>query len=403
LYKWEKVIVKEWSVNLASNSEFDFKVGKLWELKYLESWQFEVSSGEVWVNAYVPMNITMNFAKLKIDANTHLSLAQNEMWTTIYLITWFVEVSNLGNKSSVLAPWEKITISRQDASRTDVDLSLLKENIDQFFLKSDWYILNKWASFWIKEIDPEATDEPTNQLVSSGSSLLTFNNLIDASNVSSSSINISWTYSWDNIAKIVVNGKEAVLDTIEKSFRFENVAVPNRENDLVFKVLDASNDVLSRFVYTIYYSWWTTTSTPNTSWTSWGFNVQNYNVDGSQFTFTAPTTSNTYTTSESFVTIRWKVLAKWIDSVMVNDYKLSSYETSGWTWRYHASKDNNNLADGTNVYEIKYYSGWSLLYTNYFTIIKKEVVTPPPTTTTNTGNTPAVDPNLWSRENPEPQ
>jgi hypothetical protein len=40
---------------------------------------------------------------------------------------------------------------------------------------------------------------------------------------------------------------------------------------------------------------------------------------------------------------------------MVNDYKLSSF--NGSTWRYHASTDNNNLADGTNVYEIKYFSG----------------------------------------------
>jgi hypothetical protein len=54
------------------------------------------------------------------------------------------------------------------------------------------------------------------------------------------------------------------LDKAEKTFRFENVSVANRENDLVFKVMDASNDVLSKFVYTIYYSGSATTSN-NTS------------------------------------------------------------------------------------------------------------------------------------------
>ncbi|MDR2411650.1 MAG: hypothetical protein LBD88_03630 [Candidatus Peribacteria bacterium] len=44
------------------------------------------------------------------------------------------------------------------------------------------------------------------------------------------------------------------MDKAEKTFRFENVSVANRENDLVFKVMDASNDVLSKFIYTIYYA-----------------------------------------------------------------------------------------------------------------------------------------------------
>jgi hypothetical protein len=37
-----------------------------------------------------------------------------------------------------------------------------------------------------------------------------------------------------------------------KTFKFENIAVPLKENNLVFKVMDDANDVLSKFVYTIY-------------------------------------------------------------------------------------------------------------------------------------------------------
>jgi hypothetical protein len=94
------------------------------------------------------------------------------------------------------------------------------------------------------------------------------------------------------------------LDKIEKSFRFEGVSVANRENDLVFRVYDGANDILSRFVYTVYYSGGASTTNNQTTSGGGAFNVQTYNVDGTKFTFTAPTTGNTYTTSENFITIR---------------------------------------------------------------------------------------------------
>jgi hypothetical protein len=47
-------------------------------------------------------------------------------------------------------------------------------------------------------------------------------------------------------------------------------------------------------------------------------------------------------------------LASGIDSVTVNDLKLSSF--NGKTWRYHASTDYGNLVPGTNIYEVKYFS-----------------------------------------------
>jgi hypothetical protein len=227
--------------------------------------------------------------------------------------------------------------------------------------------------------------------------MLIFNNLIDSSNVSSSSINISWTYNNDQIAKITLNGKDAVLDKTEKTFRFENIAVPNRENDLIFKVTDSANDTLSKFVYTVYYNAWTAQTT--TWWNSSSFgNPQTYDVNGSDFTFTSPTTGSSYSTTSSQVTIQWKVLASWIDKVTINDYQLNSYSAASWTWRYHAFAEYNNLAVGTNVYTIKYFSNENLVYTNSFTIIKG-------LSSTNNSDgeiTEPQDPTQGSKENPEP-
>lgn len=375
LYKWEKIIVKQWTVTIKDWTSLEFKVNKLWELKYWENWKYEMTSWDIWLNANSPVSVIMNYATLNVQANSHLSMTQNEMWSTIYLISWLVEVSNNWGKTTVLAPSEKITISRTDASNKDIDLSLLKDSIDQFFIKSDWYILNRGSSFEWGSIDEENNENPisgtwTTSTKSSQDQYLTFNNLIDWSNVSAWTINISGTYNSDEVNKITINWKEASITSSDKSFKVEWVSVPNRENDLVIKVFDWANDTLSKFVYTVYYNSWVSNNSSN----SWGnrFPVQTYDVDGTQFTFTSPTTSNTYTTSEWFITIRWKVLASGVTSVTVNDYKLASYESAWWTWRYHASTDNNNLAMWTNVYEIKYYSGTNVVYTNYFTIIRKE-------------------------------
>lgn len=378
LYKWEKVLVKQWSISLKLDNLVNFKINRLWELKYLENGWFSVSSWEVWIDSLKPLNLDLSFAKLKIDENSHLSVSQNEMWSTIYLISWFLEVENLVWKNTVLAPWEKITISRADASKDSVDLTLLKENIDQFFIKSDWYILNKWSSYILSDVEDIEDENSKTQSWSlsetSSWEILNFTNLVDESNVSSPLINISGTYSDLEISSITVNWKDAILSKTNKTFKFENIDVSNKENDLVFKVYDESNDIIYRDVYTVYYklgsdddSSETIIKTTETS-STWP-KVHNFTVDWSQFLFTSPTTQSTYTTTDNFITIRWSVKAEWIDSITINDFKLSSF--NGSTWRYHADVEFNNLAEWTNVYEIKYFSWDKLAYTNYFTIIKK--------------------------------
>lgn len=391
LYKWEKVIVKQWNVALSMDLVWKFRLDKLWELKYLENWDFSLYSSDLWLDSTSAVNIEMKFAKVKIGDKSHVSFSQNEMWSTIYLIDWSAEIENLVWKSTVLAAGQKITISRLDASKQDLDLSLTKENIDDFYKQSDWFILNNWASYiktvtdlgdkdknkdW--KIDEEtATWTIVKSDKSSLNSFLTFSNLSDESNVSSDTINVSGNYSDETITKITLNWKDAILDTKLKSFKFQNVSVPNSENNLVFKVYDDSNEMLSKFIYTVYFAWWADTTAASTSTEGSGFKVQTFDVDWSQFTFTEPTSKEIYTTFDDFVTIRWAVLAKWISKITVNDFTLGSFNWS--TWRYHASSTNNNLSIWTNIYDIKYFdANWKEVYTNRFTIIRKSNWTPSP-------------------------
>ena len=372
LYKWEKLMVKDGSVSLSLVWLWNFRLNKLGELKYLENGDFSLYSWDLWLNSEDGVNVDMRFASVKVWNNSNISFSQNEMGSTVYLVNWFAEVVNLAWESTVLASGQKITISRLDANKDDIDLSINKENIDDYYKQSDWFIINNGSKYlWIKSGDIETWTwtEKTNNSISSSSNLITFSNLTDESNVSADTITITWNYFDDEITKIVVNWKSAKLNKELKTFKFTNVLVWEKVNDLVFKIYDDANDILSRFVYTVYYSWGKSTSSSS----GWAFNVKTFDVDGTQFTFTSPTSKSTFTTYDDFVTIRWKVLVKWIWKVTVNDYTLNSFNWS--TWRYHASTANNNLSYWTNVYEIKYYSAeWKIVYTNHFTIIRKKVV-----------------------------
>jgi len=363
LYKGEKVIVKEWSVSLDFLSIWSFKLNKLWELVYWEDWELTLNSWELFVNANSDLVINMKFAKVIIWKNSTISLSQNEMSSSAYLLAWNLEVRNLAWESSVLAKWQKLSISRLEANTDDIDLSLNKEEIDDFYKSTDWFIKNNWA-FYLSQTDIEEDETQTGSTIinTKSNNLIIFDNLIDESYVSSNMINITWKYFDENITSISLNNIEASINSEAKTFVFKNISVAKSENDLVFKISDDSNDLLQKFVYVVYYKSWETTSSSK-------FQVISYNVDGSQFKFTKPSSSSTYTTSESFVTIRWNVTAKWIAKVSVNDFVLSSFNWS--TWRYHADVKYNNLKDWTNVYGIKYYDvNWKLVYTNNYTIIR---------------------------------
>lgn len=374
LYKLEKILVKEWSVSMTLASVWDFALSKLWELKYWENGELYLDSADLWVNSISKINVNMKYAIASIWAKSHVSLNQNEMWSTIYLLSWKVEVRNLNWKSTILSPGQKIYISNQDSTDDSLDLSVMKESIDDFFKSSDWYIKNNWDSYFKTSNEETEKTSSWSKTQVLWKSLLSFDTLRDEAYVSSSNLNISWTFLEENITKITLNWTEAKIDKIEKSFTINNFSVLQKENDLVFKIYDDSNDVLQKFVYTVYNKWWWENTTDNSQNNPSNnlFQVKNYNIDWSMFTFSSPSTSWNFTTTAWFVTIKWNVLAKWVAKITVNDYPLGSFNWS--SWRYHANVDYNNLKDGTNIYDVKYYDAdWNLVYNNNFTIIKKPI------------------------------
>lgn len=383
LYRTERLKVSNGTVKLL-NQNVSFNLKKLWDLKYLENGDFSIDSWEIWVNSDSTTNVDMKFAKLKIHPNSHVSLSQNEVSSTVNVVSWKVEVANLVWKNTILSDKEKLEIARAEASDSKVDFSLKKEPLWDYFLKSDWFILNDGEKYiWTWNVEETSSWTATGSAStwkidketirnSWKSKYLVFSNLLDESNVSSDNISISGSYIVDEVAKIDVNWKEAKLNSESGTFKVEWISVPEKTNDIVFKIFDANEELKEKFVYTVYYEWASQSSTNSENPIS--SSAKNFDIDGSKFTFTAPISGTTYTTYEDFVTIRWSVKALNIDKVEVNGLKLSSF--NGKTWRYHATTDYWNLLNWTNLYEIKYFSKWELVYKNYYTIIKKTWVQP---------------------------
>nr|MDD3720042.1 hypothetical protein [Candidatus Gracilibacteria bacterium] len=382
----QRVVVKEGTVTIESNDSGTFKLNKMGELSLDQNGGIKLISSDLWLNVSKALNIETIYSKVKISAGSVISISQNEALSTIYVISGSAEVSNLVGQKTLLGNLQKLTISNQDASNKSIDLSINKDNIDDFFKNSEWYVKNNGDSF-INNVSSSGSSGASGSVsISDGNSIIELDDLRDEGVVSSDKLNITGKYYNDFVSSITLDGNKAKLNTDDKTFSFSSIMLTKKENDLVFKLYDTDNNIISKVVYTIYYngavSQQTTDYTAQPSTT--GFEVTNYQVDGSKFIFTAPGESP-YTTTESLVTIRGQVPAGIVNKVVVNGFTLGSF--NGTTWRYHADVNNDNLKEGTNVYEIKYYGdGGKLIYTNSYIIIKKVKLIQPTEGTTETSS-----------------
>jgi len=366
LYKWEKILVKDWSIELKFLDNTNMVLNRLWELKYKDNWELSLFSSDLWINTKSKLTLQMRYASINISSNSVLSLAQNEVWSSIYLLDWKIEVNNLVWKSTMLMSGNKITISRENASDKNIDLSIQKDTIDNFFKSSDWFIKNSWDIYLKSNKKEEEKKSWTwNIDIKKSNSLISITSFKDEDRIKSSNIDIKWKYNNNNIFLITINNQSAQINKENKTFSYKNFNLENAVNDIIVKIYDTDRNLLWKQIYTLY-SWKAKSKVSNNTW----FKVKTFALDASGFKFTSPATSWEYITYTNFVTIKWSVPRWLVSKVVVNDYKLNSFN---WvSWRYHARTDYNNLKTWTNIYEIKYYKkDWSLLYKNNYIIIKK--------------------------------
>jgi len=379
LYKWENILVTDGIVKLTFPNSSTVSLNKVAKFSYNEDGSFALYSSDAWLNIQEQTAITMKYARVIAQAWSIISLTQNEAWSTIYVLSGSAKVENIWWASTSLITWQKVSISRQFAADSDLDLSGEKWNIDSYFKGSDWFIENEWHLVIQKTLDTSASS--TGSVSWEQWAYVSFKNLQDEMNIDSSSINVTGNIVSQEVWIVTINGNTVDIAN-DRSFVLTNLATPNKVNDLVIKVYNWERSILEKNVITVYSSASSSSnatsaqSTPlstNTATTSTSTNSQwvtTYEVDGTDFWFTQPSVTGKFSTTASEITIRGITTAQWISKVEVNGFKLASF--NGSTWRYHAFERFETLEEWTNQYKVDYYGdNGTVVYTDYYTIVKK--------------------------------
>lgn len=381
-FKWESIQVKEGSVKLKFPSETTIHLNKIAELKYESEGKYSFYSSDGWFNLKEESTISMKYATIEAKSSSILSLTQNEAGSTIYVLQGSAKISNLAGSSTQLSAGQKITVTRLDTSKEEMDISGDKLPIDSYFKSSDWFIENEWHLL-VPQMEEEWSMSGS-VMTSSGTSFsgtfISLENISDEMSINTQSINIVGTIKNPLITSITIDNKNTVIQNWK--FSLIGVSLPETSNDIVLKYFDTNKNIIGKEVFTIY------TSNPgkkapetieNTSDSSnsdkpvsnTSENAVSSNIaDPSKFSFTEPSTTNKYTTNGSEITIRGKTSATGIEKVQVNGFPLSSF--NGSTWRYHAFTRFDTLKEGTNQYRVDYFgSDGKIVYTDYYTIVKQ--------------------------------
>ena len=373
LYAWETLTVSEWQVKLNS-SDAEISLNKLAKFIYNGASDYSLASSEAWITTKKDTNISMRYLNISAAEWTTLSLSQNEALSTVYVLSGSAKVQNLGGVSTIIPQWEKLSVSKLNASKTDVDLASEKTNIDSFFKSSDWFLDNEGHIILEQksEKESETSTGSTSIQQSNSSDMISFNSLYDEMSTNEASINIGWKIISDQVSAITINNRQTSIATKNKTFELNNLSLISGINDIVVKIFNTEKDIIEKKVFTVYSSGWQeasiTSSTVNTNTVN-SQGVTTYKVDANDFGFTLPSVTGKFTTTWSEVTIRGITTAEWIVKVEVNGFKLWSF--NGSTWRYHAFERFETLEEWTNQYKVDYYNDSGIVYTDYYTIVKQ--------------------------------
>ena len=399
IHEWESIIVKEWSLELSPTESTTITLNKIAELKYQAPNSYAFYSSDWWFDSSDKLTIDMRYASITTWDNTIVSLTQNEAVSTIYVLAGTAKVTNLWGSNTSLIKWQKISISRQDAAKWDIDLASEKADIDSYFKSSDWFIENEWYITLQQEDVTTNLENNTWSLIvwDSSGRYIQYDNLSDEITLSASSIDVTGTVISDSVSAFTIAWKQAEISS-DRSFSVSWIPLTSAVTDLVVKVYDTNKNILEKKVYSINTD--TVSPASSSSTTQEASTVQaaawvtNFDIDATDFGFTAPSVTGKFSTTWSEITIRGITTAEWITGVQVNGFELASF--NGSTWRYHAFTRFGTLQNGSNQYKIDYFKGSSLAYTDYYTIVKQEATNIP-----STPETPSVSDDESTQEDSE--
>lgn len=368
----------EWKITLDWNNTKLF-VNKLWEVKYnWKSWDtenFKIINWEIW--AELATKTKINLKNFTIDsAQSVISISQNMVASSIYVLKWEAVItlnSTSGEaKTATIWVWQKLSVLDNDLNNSSFKIEEQIEPIDDIFKQSDFFTKHNWSSYLSS--DSTNSDETWSWSSSSWSTssnkwlksiMITYPD--DEATIDSSTTNIEWKITSSNVEKVTLNDKEASLNKEEKTFIAKDFELTDTVNNIVYKAYDSSNNILAKWVLTIYTSSKDIQKDENNKKPT----VTTYPISSKDFRIISPS-DNPYKTTEEIVKIAWSVNAWSVKFITINDFRLTKFAQFWTTWYYFANKDYGTMNDWINLYTIKYY--WKdddLLYTSLVTIVKE--------------------------------
>lgn len=384
---WEKVEVKEGNLKLDLGDKWKLLLNKLWELKLNDDKSFTLTSSDLWFEANSEQKVSLSYLNASITAGSVVNFTQNEVSNSVYVLKWTVKINNLSWNSTNLTAWNYLSLMMNESNNPSLDLATKITKIDDYTKTDEWFKQNWWLEY-LNSIDLSTSMSWTTStwVVSSGSLSVSSATNTDSSLTNSSTsnyiniefpkdeyvsdtstINIKWIVLDPNVSKIAFDYDKAVISNW--AFEIKNFILRSKTNDVVYRIYDANNNLVQKWVVTVYY-----TNSPKDDETEASTNklwLENYTLKPSEFSFISPK-ENPYTTNEDVVMIEWRVPAKRVWKVVINWFALTKFVSGGTYWKYFANSSTDNLKEWLNLYKVEYYgTDWKFLYSNVFTIIKK--------------------------------
>ncbi len=380
---WKEIVIKEWIINLNQKWNFSATLNKPWKLIITKNTDkdsdfdkfFNLKTWDLFLIPEKKEKIITNYATISLNEDSIVSVSQNDVQTSVYVLAWVVNVETKAKKSTSVPKNKKISIELSDAKDENIDLNSKIEDISTSFLEEKWCSINNCSKI-LEESGAKKTKEENkkipkkiNDLDKKSKNLIKISWIEDQEQVFDDKLNIKWKILKNNISKITFNNKETTLDEDLWTFYLKWLQLNWEINDIVWKVFNDEWDIIGRWVYTVYFNWkldnkWfvTTNNKPK---------VENYPIDyENKFKIISPKT-NPFNTTADNVRIEWAVPAWLVQKIQVNNFTLTKFKP-GWTyWNFFANAKYGYLKDGINNYEIKYFGkDWKMLYRHTFTINK---------------------------------
>jgi hypothetical protein len=327
------------------------------------SWvNISLSQWRGWIESDTAVHLKMKHIELDLTPDDVILVEQQRIFSIVYVLTWDAQIRTSSWRETLLPSGKRIMVSQSNLVNPGTTLESLVEDIDDS-MKQNPFFLARWGPALLekdKDTSPSSSGKTLTGSLSYGK-YLQVTSPSDGGVVTGSTVKVSGNILSPLVKKITINDASTTISA--SSFISLPLTITTDTLDIVYKGFDESNNLLERWVLTVYSQekkLWVEKLVPTTFPTS-----------DKDFRFSSPR-ENPYKTTASAVTVSGSVPKGAVEYITVNNFRLKKYVPYSGTWYYYANTGYQTMKEGFNLYEIKFYGQNStLLSTQLFTIIKE--------------------------------